>query len=159
MGEKFLLTNNKSRPEGRLKGFIMNNYIPSKEEQALFREQQKIMNPPEIRAMMEAQSASKQKPLYAMGEAEAFCKVLEDQMIDFQNTLNSEQDLGLQLTNYGKEIQISVTDIGYIGQNLICYTGFIDDNKCRLIQHTSQVNFLLIAVPKPSSRPATRIGF
>ena len=94
-----------------------------------------------------------------MSEAEAFCIILKRQMIDFQNALNSEQDLGLQLTNYGKEIQISVTDVNHIGLSLICYTGFVNGNKCRHIQHTSQVNFLLLAVPKPSDRPATRIGF
>ncbi len=145
----------------------MDKYIPTPEEQALLWDQQKIMNSPEMRvmnspemkAMFEIQSATKQEPLNAMSESEAFCSILKQQMINFQNTLNSEQDLGLKLTNYGKEIQISVTDVDYIGQSLICYTGFVNGNKCQLIQHTSQVNFLLLAIPKPSDRPATRIGF
>lgn len=137
----------------------MDKYIPTPEEQALFLEQQKMMNSPEIKAMIEIQSMAKQEPLRAMTEAEAFCNILKQEMTTFQNTLNSDQDLGLQLTNYGKEIQISVTDVDYIGTSLICYTGFVNGNKCQLIQHISQINFLLLAIPKPSDRPAARIGF
>lgn len=85
-----------------------------------------------------------------------------EQMKDFQDNLDDEHEIALKLTNFGQSITMSVTDIGYQNPCLIYYYGYVNDKYCQLIQHVSQINFLLMSVPKPDpSKPARRvvIGF
>lgn len=83
-----------------------------------------------------------------------------EQIKEFQDTLDNEHEVALMLTNFGKSITLNVTDIGYQNPYLIYYYGMVGENECQLIQHISQINFLLMAVKKSDpSRPTRRIGF
>lgn len=94
----------------------------------------------------------------ASWQYEKICEEIED----FQSDLDENEEVALQLTNFGQSLTMLVTDIGYQNPSLIYYYGDINGKQCQLIQHISQINFLLMAVPKADpEKPARRvqIGF
>ena len=87
---------------------------------------------------------------------ELLCKQIQN----FQNALDDNHEVGLQLASFGQSITLSVVKLGYSNPCLIHFYGYIDNNKAHLIQHVTQLNFLLVAVPKSDpDKPARRIGF
>lgn len=79
---------------------------------------------------------------------------------DFQNTLDSEHEVGILLASFGQSVLLNVCNIGYSNPCLIHFYGTYNGYKTHLIQHVSQLNFLLVAVPKSDpDKPANRIGF
>lgn len=91
--------------------------------------------------------------------AEIVAHNLFNAVIEFQNSLPNEQDVAVQVVKFNESITILVNSIGYIGYNLIVFSGMdTAGNPTKLIQHVQQVNFLLQSVPsqEPSKRP---IGF
>lgn len=87
---------------------------------------------------------------------EIICKNIQD----FQNNLDDEHEVGIQLASFGQSILLNVTGIGYSNPCLIHFYGYYNCNKAHLIQHINQLSFLLLAVPKSDpEKPARRIGF
>ena len=83
-----------------------------------------------------------------------------EQIKEFQDSLDNEHEVALMLTNFGEAMVLNVTSLGYQNPCLIYYYGMVGENECQLIQHISQINFLLMAVKKADeSRPPRRIGF
>lgn len=55
---------------------------------------------------------------------------------------------------------MQVTDIGYQNPDMLYFYGYINGNQTQLIQHVSQLNFVLMAVKKEEpDRAPRRIGF
>lgn len=78
----------------------------------------------------------------------------------FQDELDDEHEVGLQLASFGQSITLNVTDIGYSNPSIIDFYGYFNGNKAHLIQNINQLNFLLVSVPKSDpKKPARRIGF
>lgn len=77
----------------------------------------------------------------------------------FQEQLEEDRELGVQLANFGKAAELHVRSIGYSNPNLIEFVG-VDGNgdDVSLVQHVSQLNFLLTAV-KPIADEPYRVGF
>ena len=80
---------------------------------------------------------------------------------EFEATLNDDQEVGLQVFPHS-----SATD--YYVREIECWSPYIiafhccarDGRRATLIQHHSQLNFLLTVLPKHDSHlPAKRIGF
>lgn len=87
-------------------------------------------------------------------------KKIREQIKEFQDSLDNEHEIALMLTNFGQSVVLNVTDVGYQNPCLIYYYGTVNGNECQLIQHISQINFLLMSVKKAdASRPPRRIGF
>ena len=87
---------------------------------------------------------------------ELFCNHIKN----FQDTLDDEHEVGVQLASFGQSIILNVEKIGYSNPCLIHFYGYSNGNKCHLIQHVNQLSFLLIAIPKSNpDKPARRIGF
>lgn len=79
---------------------------------------------------------------------------------DFENSLDDEHEVSLLLTSFGQSITLAVTEIGYSNPSILVFHGFVNNQYATLIQHISQLNFLLIAVKKvDSEKPPRRIGF
>ena len=78
---------------------------------------------------------------------------------DFQKSLDQEHDVGLLLTNFGQTTLMEVTQIGYEKSVLMVFRGYVNGTMATLIQHISQLNFLLMAVPKAPEQPKRKIGF
>jgi hypothetical protein len=77
----------------------------------------------------------------------------------FQRNLKDDEEIGIQLANFGLAAQLHIRTISYKNPNLIEFSGVtLDDNSAVLVQHISQLNFMLIAL-KPVDEKPYRIGF
>ena len=82
-----------------------------------------------------------------------------NQVQQFQESLDESDEIGVQLANFGKAAEIHIRSIGFKNPNIIEFSGVdLDNNFVTLIQHISQLNFLLITV-KPVEEKPFRIGF
>jgi len=95
-------------------------------------------------------------PQLADYQYELLCKYIKD----FQDNLDKEHEVGLQLASFGQSILLGITNIGYSNPSLIHFYGYYNGKEAHLIQHINQLNFLLVSIPKiDPSKPARRIGF
>ena len=66
----------------------------------------------------------------------------------------------MAVVQFNQEELLLVDYIGYIGYNLIRFSGNGSEGSQReLVQHVSQLNFLLTVVPKKKTEPKRKIGF
>lgn len=79
---------------------------------------------------------------------------------DFQASLPKDHELGIQLANFGAERAVHVRGMGYRNPNIIEFYGLLDGRtQVAVVQHVSQLNFMLVAVPPVPEQPPYRIGF
>lgn len=80
---------------------------------------------------------------------------------DFDATLDQEHEVGMRLVSYGQTVQFHVEDLGYYNPSLIRFYGRTEDgSRVELIQHVSQISFLLLAVKRLNpEEPKRPIGF
>jgi len=93
--------------------------------------------------------------------ADEFHRRLVDYVEAFENKLTDHEQIALKLVSFGETVTIIVEDIGYWNPSLISFYGKnMNDERVQLIQHISQISFLLIAikVAEPVA-PRRRIGF
>jgi hypothetical protein len=66
----------------------------------------------------------------------------------------------VQLASFGQSIVMVVDSIGYQNPDILYFFGTVNGNEAQLIQHASQLNFLLLTQqkPRPEEKPR-RIGF
>lgn len=84
---------------------------------------------------------------------------ISENIKDFQDSLDNSHEVGVMLASFGETVLMTVTDIGFQNPNLLYFYGFVNGVDSQLIQHMSQLNFLLTSVPVPSDREPNRIGF
>ncbi len=85
---------------------------------------------------------------------------LVEQIKVFQNDLPDDDDVCVALASFGEMLLMEVESISYQNPDLLYFYGKIKGNAAQLIQHISQLNFVLMAVKKTEpERPARRIGF
>ena len=85
---------------------------------------------------------------------------MKEQIEDFQANLADDVDVCVALASFGTNMIMQVTDIGYQNPDMLYFYGYINGNETQLIQHVSQLNFILMAVKKEEpERPPRRIGF
>ena len=79
---------------------------------------------------------------------------------EFQESLPANHELGIQLANFGAERAVHVRGMGYRNPNIIEFYGLLDGRtQVAVVQHVSQLNFMLVAVPPVPEQPPYRIGF
>lgn len=87
-------------------------------------------------------------------------EILCEHIKEFQDNLDDDHEVGVQLASFGQSIILNVTDISYSNPSLIHFYGYYNGNEAHLIQHINQLSFLLLSVPKADpDKPARRIGF
>lgn len=87
-------------------------------------------------------------------------EVIMDLIKEFEDELDDDHEVAIKLASFGHSITIAVTDIGYSNPSTLVFYGFVRNQPATLIQHMSQLNFLLLAVEKSSpNKPPRRIGF
>ncbi|MBP3604750.1 MAG: hypothetical protein J6J79_11435 [Lachnospiraceae bacterium] len=86
-------------------------------------------------------------------------EILKDYIYEFEKTLDSEHEVGMLLTNFGQNILLQVTHVGYEYPSLMVFKGYVNGKYSTLIQHINQLSFLLTSVEKEPERPKRRIGF
>lgn len=80
---------------------------------------------------------------------------------DFESGLDENHEVGAHMVGGPGDGVFQVRDVGFWGPDFILFMGVNDHGKpIRLIQHYTQLNVLLSAMPKPEAKtPARRIGF
>lgn len=87
-------------------------------------------------------------------------EILMKEIKDFESELDENEEVALQLASFGQSVLMQVTEIGYHNPSLIFFYGYVNNQWSQLIQHVSQLNFLLTTIPKADpSKPPRRIGF
>lgn len=82
------------------------------------------------------------------------------QIKEFEDELDENSEAAVQLTSFGQSVVMAVSQIGYQNPDLLYFYGLINGKPAQLIQHISQLSFLLIAVPKTDpNAPPHKIGF
>lgn len=86
-------------------------------------------------------------------------EILQEYIEEFQSTLDDEHEVGLLLTNFGQSTLMQVCEISYEESVLLIFKGYVNGKYSTLIQHVSQLNFLITSVKKEPDRPKRKIGF
>ncbi|WP_309087341.1 DUF6173 family protein [Domibacillus sp.] len=88
-------------------------------------------------------------------------KHLKKRAEDFDNKLDGTQGVGVKLIPSGQSVTFQVTALGYCDPSLIIFGGVTESGlEVQLIQHVSQLNFLLMAMPRPNPKePKIPLGF
>lgn len=87
-------------------------------------------------------------------------EVIMKRIKDFEDELDDEHEVSIQLASFGKDILMNVVNIGYSNPHTLVFHGFINGEKATLLQHLSMLSFLLLAAKKQEpDKPARRIGF
>lgn len=95
-----------------------------------------------------------------LGSARDLCEIIVSRIEAFERALDTEHEVSVKLASFGQNITLSVTDIDYLNPNILLFSGYVGGQFSTLIQHISQLNFLLVAVKKTNpEKPARRIGF
>lgn len=93
--------------------------------------------------------------------ASAFHKQLLEMIAEFENSLDEHHEVGIRLVSFGQNVTLRVEGIGYYNPSLIRFFGTAEGGATmELIQHVTQISFLLMAVNKADpANPPRRIGF
>ena len=87
-------------------------------------------------------------------------EVILERVKEFEKQLDDDHEAAIKLASFGQAVTMSVTGIGYSNPSTLVFYGFVGDQPATLIQHMSQLNFLLLAVKKADpQKPPRRIGF
>lgn len=86
-------------------------------------------------------------------------EILKKHIEEFQTSLDDEHEVGILLTNFGQSMLMNVCQISYEKSVLLVFKGYVNGKYSTLIQHVSQLNFLLTSVEKEPDRPKRLIGF
>lgn len=86
-------------------------------------------------------------------------ELLQKYIEEYQRTLDDEHEVGLLLTNFGQSILMQVCEISYEESVLLIFKGYVNGKYSTLIQHVSQLNFLITSVEKEPDKPKRKIGF
>jgi hypothetical protein len=76
----------------------------------------------------------------------------------FQSSLDDQHEVGVLFVGFSREILMCVKRIGFQNPNLLYFYGTVNERESELIQHISQLNFLLTSIPTDGKAPR-RIGF
>ncbi len=88
-----------------------------------------------------------------------FEKLIE-QVKAFEEDLDDDHEVALKLASFGSSVVMYVITIGYQNPDMLYFYGFVDGQPAQLIQHMSQLNFLITSVEKiDKEKPPRRIGF
>lgn len=101
------------------------------------------------------------QPLVAerMNPAEWMYERLKKYIKEFEAQLDDDHEVGAHLVSFGHELTFHIQDMGYHGPDIITFYGKNEKGEdVQLIQHTSQLSVLLVAVRKQHEKPR-RIGF
>lgn len=121
--------------------------------------------PPDTAARIARQAekiaAPRAAPTPPSSAAESVFRRLVLYIREFEAQLDADKEIGGRMVSFGSVVQFHIVDMGYWGPDIITFDG-IDEhgNRMKLIQNISQLNVLLVEMPKrqPEAEPH-RIGF
>lgn len=82
------------------------------------------------------------------------------QIRDFEAVLDKDHEVGIALAAFGAPTVMAVESLGYQNPDILYFYGVVNGRPAQLIQHVSQLNFLLTSVDRTDpTKPPRRIGF
>ncbi len=80
---------------------------------------------------------------------------------EFEEDLSDDLITAAKFVSLGNDAQITIDDMGYHNPDIIIFYGTTSDGSpAKLIQHTSQLNLMLVAVKRSNpDEPRRKIGF
>jgi hypothetical protein len=94
-----------------------------------------------------------------LNPAEWMYERLKKYIKEFEAQLDDDHEVGAHLVSFGHELTFHIEDMGFHGPDIITFYGKNDRGEdVQLIQHTSQLSVLLVAMRKQQAQPR-RIGF
>jgi Family of unknown function (DUF6173) len=115
----------------------------------------------ELVAQGRVKEALRPPPLdtYSLNPAQWMYERLAKSIIEFEKKLDQTKEVGAKLANFGGQESISIEGLGYWEPDLVIFFGKNSQGRSvELLQHVTQANVLLVAVPTQSD-PPRRIGF
>lgn len=93
--------------------------------------------------------------------AEGFVRRILARVRAFEANLDQAREVGIRLVSFGQSITFRVDHLTFVEPSLVVFVGKSEDGQpVQLVQHLSQVSFLLMALPRISpEEPRTVIGF
>jgi len=92
--------------------------------------------------------------------AENQYELIKKYIIEFEESLDKDHEVGVMLTNFGQSVMMQVEEIGYEKSVMLVFKGKVNGKRSTLIQHINQLNFLLTAIERMEPEiPKRRIGF
>ena len=86
-------------------------------------------------------------------------KIMEERA-EYEAKLDNDHEIALRLASFGSSTVMVVTSVGYQNPDMLYFYGFVNGKNAQLIQHVSQLNFLITSVEREDkTKPARRIGF
>ncbi|MDR2519483.1 MAG: DUF6173 family protein [Eubacteriaceae bacterium] len=112
--------------------------------------------PPEMMAYLRMK-----KEEFENGYASIFYQQIVKEINAFNEKLDDEHEVGLQLVSFGETVRFNIESIGFQNPYLIEFYGHLNDRSpIQLVQHVSQINFVLIKLPRENpDLPKKTIGF
>jgi hypothetical protein len=97
----------------------------------------------------------------ALGYASELHLRLVKEIRDFEKGLSADEEIGGLVASFGREVQIRIDDVSWHNPYFLIFDGRVTNTnqRVRLVQHTSQLSVLFVALPKVQPGPAKRIGF
>jgi len=80
---------------------------------------------------------------------------------EFEANLDHDHELGARMVSFGTTVQFHIVDMGYWNPDIVTFDGLDEaGHRMKLIQNVSQLNVLLVAMPKRAeNEEPRRIGF
>lgn len=80
---------------------------------------------------------------------------------EFEANMDAAHEVGARMVSFGDTVQFHIVDMGYWNPDIITFDGLDEaGRRMKLIQNVSQLNVLLIAMPKRAEHDEPRrIGF
>jgi hypothetical protein len=93
--------------------------------------------------------------------AEAMFNRIVAYIREFEANLDAAHEIGARMVSFGDTVQFHIIDMGYWNPDIVTFDGLDEaGRRMKLIQNVSQLNVLLIAMPKRVEHEAARrIGF
>lgn len=96
-----------------------------------------------------------------LGMADILHSRLMDQIKDFESKLDETKQIGAMLSSFGSAVTIRINHVGFQNPYFIVFYGvnIENANPVKLVQHTTQLSILFVAVDPEPEKPVRRLGF
>lgn len=86
-------------------------------------------------------------------------EIIMEQIKEFEDDLDDDHEVAIKLASFGQSVTMAVSEIGYANPSTLMFYGYVGDQFATLVQHVSQLNFLLLAAKKQDpAKPARRVA-
>ncbi|MBD2315519.1 DUF6173 family protein [Phormidium tenue] len=107
------------------------------------------------------QIAKALRDLQGEQSAQRFVMQIIERIEAFEANLDDSEEVGIRLVSFGQSLTFHVSELGFIQPSLVIFKGYTEGGEpIELIQHTSQISFLLMVTKRLNVKEERRkIGF